>query len=354
MPTARIALLALAALVLTRPAAAQISALPGLQVGPLPAPAPNCSAVQRVTIPRVNAHPAFSTRGDTELGGRSNLLVTGTIRPGARRLFVMIALSLREDGGDHTTFERHVQAELPITPPTGCEVASVSTVSSEMRSNPTDWGQHGVRRVLGSGMFESGQCVLDTNGDDRAAVGCESISFVPIDVRFRAAPRDPVCGMVEVTPPPVQAFRDMGQLRGDAEMNGNRPIIDLRVTSSVFANGYRPDVSVRFEENGGDHTTLTTGGTTSALVWSNLDRPGCVVASVAPAAASMLGRTTRSNVTTPLEYTYGLHDDIEVTRIEPPIRKANCLSDTPGQDKGRVGCGRIDLGPVQIQLRRAQ
>jgi hypothetical protein len=133
--------------------------------------------------------------------------------------------------------------------------------------------------------------------------------------------------------------------RGDGEMKGHNPVITME--ASIVPDGTRLSLraTLIMKEDRKDYTTFT--GKIDRVVFDtagNEDLRHCTydLSKIAPLAGRLEGRGGKDNHDwTPYNGT-GL------------IRAAECLSDTRGDDTGKLGCKRIELVPVQLLFRHAE
>jgi hypothetical protein len=149
------------------------------------------------------------------------------------------------------------------------------------------------------------------------------------------------CRTISVPIPSIRAWHLPHEGTGDTEMEGHNPRITIRANVSRDGPRLMLNGTIEMREAVQDFTTFL--GTFARRVFDvDIEAPGCVYRDFGPRSGSLDADSGEDN-----------HDWTMYANGSGIIGAANCLSDTTGNDAGRLGC-TIDFQDVVVTLVPAQ
>jgi hypothetical protein len=149
------------------------------------------------------------------------------------------------------------------------------------------------------------------------------------------------CRTINVPIPSIRAWHLPHEGTGDTEMEGHNPRITIRANISRDGPRLILDGTVEMREAVQDFTTFL-GNFTRRIFDIDLEAPGCAYRDFGPRSGSLDADSGEDN-----------HDWTFYQNGNGIVRAANCLSDTVGNDAGRLGC-TIDFADITVALVSAQ
>ncbi len=326
-------------------------AKPTQPITPKSAPAPTCGTI-KLRLPDLNANRLVPVGGkDTEMGGGWRRLFVQVFARHTKRDIILDGQVSVEEEFRHgkpkykqapTSMKRMLNRRIPVVKNAGCEISSISIKEGTASGRYRDG--HNYVRAYGKDLIDWADCRSDTKGDDEGKLGCSRIRFREIEVT--TVPAAQTCPTIKVphTWMTIEGFR---HTRGDTNMAGNDPYMELDGQIQITSNGSRVSVrtDVEFRESKPDTTTFN-GSHTRIIFLADRDAPGCEVASVNHSTGRMRAQSHPDRRGRPQQIAYG-HQIIEGFFV-----RASCRPDAPGNDRGRVSCGSVVTKPLEIRLRR--
>jgi hypothetical protein len=159
------------------------------------------------------------------------------------------------------------------------------------------------------------------------------------------------CDTVNFTPQPLAVFPLGQHVRGDKDIDGHDPEIRVSAQTQVDQQGYVINATARvsIQEDQPDYTTFE-----DEMVGQLLDlrfvQLHCFVDSngVNPSTGELVARGQNDNHNWTV---YGPGQGSTGDTGTGLLEAAECISDTNGNDDGKLGCRNIVLRPVQLSLR---
>ena len=153
----------------------------------------------------------------------------------------------------------------------------------------------------------------------------------------RSADAQEFCQAIAVPIAPVRAWHLPHEGTGDTDMAGNNPRITIR--ANVTREGPRLILTGTVEMREGVQDFTTFLGTFMRQVFDiDLEAPGCAYRSFGGRSGSLDADSGEDN------HSWTLYDNGSGI-----IRSATCLSDTSGDEVGRLGC-TIEFGDITVVL----
>lgn len=289
-----------------------------------------------IQIPNVEVLPLVTTgSGDTEMKGHNPaIVIDARIRRQEDNVLVTGSVTMTEDRADWTTFHGGFSRQIFIgnLESPECQITGVDFATGALSANGGN-NNHRWTRYSGSGIINSASCLSDTRGDDAGKLGCR-IEFGVATVRLSIRTTPSTCGPVTISIPNINALNLPHTGRGDTEMKGHNPSIAIdaqvrRQQQTAVVSG-----TVTMTEDRADWTTFRNTFSRGIFI-GNLESPECAVVGVRFARGSV-----RAN---------GGNDNHRWTRYSGNgiINSARCLSDTRGDDAGKLGC-TIEFGSATV------
>ncbi len=287
----------------------------------------SCGAASILGDMNVMVLPLHNVGGDSEIGGNSTWIrVDAKLKNMGPYALLSGVVFIQERGGDGSRFHGYFSKRIDLSRVNvpGCRTRDFEVtgkLDAHSAKNHHGW----VRYRHGSGIVNSAECVADVKGDDTGYLGCD-IRFNAYRVkRVRIPQNTAVCNDVVVPVGRIDVTNLLHAHRGDTEIDGNNPTIKIYWEKTLSTGNSEISLLIRVNvlEPVGDNTTFERR---VKKTFPFTLTPGCKPAASKLGGNSISRRGGRNNHKWTLYGGKGL------------LREAECLSDTRGDDAGKLGC----------------